>query len=51
VRRGKRGGFRVIYFASIERGVIWMLTMYTKAIKDDIPAHVLRQIRQEVEDA
>jgi hypothetical protein len=49
--RGKRGGYRVIYFARIEQGVIWMLTMYPKNVKDDIPAHVLRQIRKEVEDA
>ena len=49
--RGKRGGYRVIYFARIEHGVIWMLTMYPKNVRDDIPAHVLRQIREAVEDA
>jgi len=49
--RGKRGGYRVVYFARVERGVIWMLTMYPKNVKDDIPAHVLRQIREEVERA
>jgi len=27
-----------------------MLTMYPKNVADDIPAHVLRQIRKEVED-
>ena len=48
--RGKRGGYRVIYFARIELGVIWMLTMFPKNVKDDIPANVLRQIRKEVED-
>jgi hypothetical protein len=48
--RGKRGGYRVICFAKMEQGVIWMLTMYPKNVKDDIPAHVLRQIRKEVED-
>ncbi len=48
--RGKRGGYRVIYYAKIEKGVIWMLTMYPKNVKESIPAHVLRQIRQEVED-
>jgi hypothetical protein len=48
--RGKRGGYRVIYFAKMEHGVIWMLTMYPKNVKDNIPAHVLRQIRKEVED-
>jgi mRNA-degrading endonuclease RelE of RelBE toxin-antitoxin system len=48
--RGKRGGYRVIYFAKIEQGVIWMLTMYPKNVKDTIPAYVLRQIRKEVEN-
>ena len=48
--RGKRGGYRVIYFTRIERGVIWMLTLYPKNVKDTIPADVLRRIRQEVED-
>jgi hypothetical protein len=49
-RRGKRGGYRVIYFARIAQGVIWMLTMYPKNAAENIPAHVLRQIRKEVED-
>ena len=31
-------------------GVIWMLTMYSKNVAENIPAHVLRQIRKEVED-
>jgi mRNA-degrading endonuclease RelE of RelBE toxin-antitoxin system len=48
--RGKRGGYRVIYYAQIEQGVIWMLTIYPKSVKDNIPAPVLRQIRKEVEN-
>ena len=48
--RGKRGGYRVIYYARITQGVIWMLTMYPKNVAENIPAHVLRQIRKEVED-
>lgn len=48
--RGKRGGYRVIYFARVAEGVIWMLTMYPKNVAENIPAHVLRQIRKEVED-
>jgi hypothetical protein len=48
--RGKRGGYRVIYYARIAQGVIWMLTMYPKNVAENIPAHVLRQIRKEVED-
>ena len=48
--RGKRGGYRVIYFARTAQGVIWMLTMYPKNVTDNIPAHVLRQIRKEIDD-
>lgn len=48
--RGKRGGYRVIYFAKLGQGVIWMLTIYLKNVAENIPAHVLRQIRKEVEN-
>jgi hypothetical protein len=48
--RGKRGGYRVIYFARIEHDQIWMLTMYPKNVTDDIPANVLRKIRKEIEN-
>ncbi len=49
--RGKRGGFRVIYYLRSRTGVIWMLTMYPKNVADNIPAHVLRQIRKEIDNA
>jgi len=48
--RGKRGGYRVIYFVRRTHGVIWMLTMYPKNVAENIPTHLLRQIRKEVED-
>ena len=48
--RGKRGGYRVIYYVKRTHGVIWLLTMYPKNVAGNIPAHVLRQIRKEVED-
>jgi mRNA-degrading endonuclease RelE of RelBE toxin-antitoxin system len=48
--RGKRGGYRVIYYVRRAHGVIWMLTMYPKNVAENIPAHVLRQIAKEVED-
>ena len=48
--RGKRSGLRVIYYLRSRSGVIWMLTLYPKNIAENIPAHVLRQIRQEIED-
>jgi len=40
----------VIYYAKTQQRVIWMLTIYPKNVADDIPAHVLRRIRKEVED-
>ena len=48
--RGKRGGYRIIYYVRRAHGVIWMLTMYPKNVAENIPAHVLRQIRKEVVD-
>ena len=48
--RGKRGGYRVIYFARLAQGHIWMLTIYPKNVAENIPAHVLRQIRKEIGD-
>ena len=48
--RGKRGGYRVIYYVKRADGVIWMLTMYQKNVIESIPAHVLRQIREEIEN-
>lgn len=47
---GKRGGYRVIYYVKHVRNVIWMLTMYPKNVAENIPADVLRDIRNEVED-
>jgi len=49
--RGKRGGYRVIYFVRRARGVIWLLTIYPKNVADSIPTHVLKRIREEIEDA
>ena len=48
--RGKRGGYRIIYYVRRANGVIWMLTMYPKNVVENISAHVLRQIKKEVDD-
>ena len=47
--RGKRGGIRVIYYAKTREGVIWMLTIYAKNEEQNIPAHVLRKIKEELD--
>ncbi len=48
--RGKRGGIRVIYYARVRQGQIWMLTLYAKNVADNIPIHVLRRIKEEIDD-
>ncbi|MBL8224756.1 MAG: transcriptional regulator [Chromatiales bacterium] len=48
--RGKRGGYRVIYYVKRADNLIWMITIYPKNVTEDMPAHVLRQIRREIED-
>ena len=47
--RGKRGSIRVIYYARTRQGHIWMLTLYAKNVADAVPAHVLRQIKEEID--
>ena len=49
--RGKRGGVRVIYFNRLTNGEIWLLLVYGKSVRENIPAHVLRQIKEEIENA
>ena len=47
--RGKRGGLRVIYFLRTRQGQVWMLTLYPKNVADNISAHVLKQIKDEID--
>ncbi len=48
---GKRGGVRVIYFNRLAHGEIWLLLIYAKSARGNIPAHVLREIKEVIEDA
>jgi hypothetical protein len=48
--RGKRGGLRVIYYLRSTRGEIWMLTLYGKNVRENIPAHLLKQMKEAIED-
>jgi len=48
--RGKRGGYRVIYYPKSAEGVVWMLTMYPKNVADNISVKVLRKILKEIEN-
>ena len=47
---GKRGGVRVVYFTKLASGEIWLLVIYSKAVKEIIPAHILKQIREVLEN-
>ena len=47
---GKRGRTRVIYFTRLAAGELCMLLVYPKAEKDNIPGHLLKQIRKELKD-
>jgi mRNA-degrading endonuclease RelE of RelBE toxin-antitoxin system len=49
--RGKRGGVRVIYYFKKRDSEIWMLTIYGKNQVENIPAHILRLIVEEVKNA
>jgi hypothetical protein len=46
--RGKRGGVRVIYTLRLESGAIVLLTIYSKNVAENIPAHILKQIAEEL---
>ena len=48
--RGKRGGLRVIYYWKKSEEEIWMLTVYSKNEKENIPAHILKKIVQEIKN-
>ena len=45
---GKRGGVRVIYTVRLARGSLVLLVIYVKSARDNIPAHVLRKIAEEM---
>jgi hypothetical protein len=48
---GKRGGVRLIYYNRLAEGRIWLLLMYAKSARDNLPAHVLRAAREMLENA
>jgi hypothetical protein len=48
---GKRGGVRVIYYNQLAVGRIWLLLIYAKSARDDLPAHVLNAAREMLDNA
>ena len=43
---GKRGGLRVIYHVRYQPNEFWMLTLYAKAKQENVPAHILKQLKE-----
>ena len=41
---GKRGGLRIIHFLRYEPNEFWMLAIYAKSRREDIPAHILKHL-------
>jgi len=47
---GKRGGLRIMYFVRYQPNEFWMLTLYAKAKREDVPAHILKQLLEAFRD-
>lgn len=41
---GKRGGLRIIYIVRYRPNEFWMLTLYAKTQRENVPAHLLKQL-------
>jgi len=48
---GKRGGARVITYAMLGDGQVWLLVAYTKAKFDSLPTKFLVELRKEIDNA
>ena len=47
---GKRGGLRIIYYVRYKPNELWMLTLYAKAKRENVPARILRQLLEAFRD-
>jgi hypothetical protein len=47
---GKSGGVRVCYYVRTRAGRMLMLTIYAKSAQDSIPGHLLKAIKEALED-
>ena len=45
---GKRGGVRIIYYFKKQDDEIWLLTIYKKNEIQNLPAHILKKIAEEL---
>lgn len=46
---GKSGGVRVIYFVRTELDELYLLTLFAKSERENIPVSVLKEIRRALE--
>jgi len=47
---GKQGGVRVVYLFRPADGRIWLLMIYAKSVRGNVPAHLLKAIVEELEN-
>lgn len=47
---GKSGGVRICYYARTRRGQILMLVIYARSTRDSLSGHVLKALREELEN-
>lgn len=43
--KGKRGGVRTIYYGPTTEGVIWLLAIYAKNRQKNLPAHIIKSMK------
>lgn len=48
---GKRGGVRILYYVQDSKGRIWLLTVYAKSARENIPASTLNLLREMADHA
>ena len=46
---GKSGGVRIVYLLRTKEGEVYLLIMFTKSVKENIPLAVLKEIRRALE--
>lgn len=47
---GKRGGLRIIYYVRYKPNEFWLLTLYAKARRENVPGHILKQLLEAFRD-
>ncbi len=48
MEKGKRGGVRAIYYGQLADGRIWLLAIYAKSRQQNLPAHIIRAMKDKL---